>query len=195
MLTSDHAILEFDDASGLVRPDQLSRKQHGHYLKFAQRMLQVYQRGSGRTRRELHGEVENVCAALEDCPSRRIAAFCKLLDEVSVFDTDRRGAAAKLRQQVFSLAAPLHPLVSSPEGIFLRSEAAVKRSIAEQLGMTWEEIDNRLFADVIEFQRLRESFPAIPTRLRCWPVTTSRKRKLRYTALNRCTSGYRPIIK
>lgn len=156
MLTSDHAILEFDDASGLVRPDRLSRKQHGHYLKFAQRMLQVYQRGSGRTRRELHHEVENVCAALEDCPSRRIAAFCKLLDEVSVYDTDKRGAAAKLRQQVFSLAAPLHPLVTSPEGIFSRSEAAVKQLIAEQLGMTWEEIDSRLFADVIEFQRLKQ---------------------------------------
>lgn len=156
MLTSDHAILELDDASGLVRPDRLSRKAHGHYLKFAQRLLQVYQRGSGRTRQELHREVENVCAALEDCPSQRIAAFCKLLDEVSVYDTDKRGTAAKLRQQVFSLAAPLHPLVSRPEGIFTRSETAAKQAIAKQLGMTWEEIDSRLFADVIEFQRLKE---------------------------------------
>src|SRR5690606_20950177 len=93
--------------------------------------------------------------------SRRVAAFCKLLDDVSVYDTDKRGAAAKLRQQVFSLAAPMHPLVSGAEGIFTRTEAAAKQSIAEQLGLTWEGIDSRLFSDVIEFQRLRQ-FPGYP---------------------------------
>jgi uncharacterized protein len=156
MLTSAQSIIEYDDATGTVQPDRLTRGGHAHYLAYAQRMLQVYQRGIGRPRRELHREIENICAALEDCPSRRITAFCKLLDEVSLYDTDKRGAAARLRQRVFSLAAPMHPLVSCDEGIFSQNEAAAKQTIAQQLGMTWDEIDRRLFADVIEFQRLRQ---------------------------------------
>ena len=75
MLTNDQALLDFDHAKGLVRPDRLSRKAHAHYLGIAQRMLQVYQQGRGRTRRELHRAVEHVCAALEDCPGRRIEIF------------------------------------------------------------------------------------------------------------------------
>lgn len=156
MLTSEQSILEFDEAAGVVRPDRLWRGSHRHYLAHARRMLETYRRGAGRTRRELHREVENICAALEDCPGRRIAAFCKLLDEVSVYDVDRRGSAAKLRRQVFSLAAPMHPLVAGADSLFTCSEAAAKQSIAEQLGTSWQAIEGRLFADVIEFQRLEE---------------------------------------
>ena len=50
----------------------------------------------------------------------------------------------------------MHPLVSLKESIFSRTEAASKQQIAQQLGMTWDEIDRRLFADVIEFQRLKQ---------------------------------------
>jgi uncharacterized protein len=161
MLTSAEAILEFDDNTKLVRPDRLGRVTHGHYLAYAEKMLAVYRQGAGRPRRDLHREIELICASLEDCSSRRIAAFCKLLDDVSEYDTDRRGHAAKLRKQVFSLAAPLHPLVSQAEGIFSQCEATVKAKIAAELGTTWEEIDQKLFADVIEFQRLR-SFAGYP---------------------------------
>lgn len=154
MLTNAESILEYDDASRRVRPDRLLRQTHGHYLDYAERMLACYARGVGQTRRELHRGIESICATLEDCPLRRVRAFCKLLDEVSVYDTDRRGGAAKLRRQVFLLAAPLHPLVTQAEGLFATTEADAKRRIAAELGMTWEQIDHRLFADVIEFQRL-----------------------------------------
>ena len=90
MLTSAESILEYDDKTGLVKPDRLGRFTHEYYLEYATRMLSEYRQGKGRTRRELHREVEQICAALDDCPSRRIAAFCKLLDDVSEYDTDRR---------------------------------------------------------------------------------------------------------
>jgi predicted nuclease of restriction endonuclease-like RecB superfamily len=91
-----------------------------------------------------------------DCPARRIDAFCKLLDDVSVYDRDRGKKAAALRRQVFRLAAPSHPLVQKVDRLFDHSEADVKADIARQLNMTWQEIDDRLFADVFDYHRLKE---------------------------------------
>ena len=83
MLTREESIVAFDDASGRAVPDRLSRKTHGHYLTYAQQLLGIYEQGAGLTRRELHRAVENTLARLDDCPQRRVAAFQKLLDDVS----------------------------------------------------------------------------------------------------------------
>ncbi|HEV3338786.1 MAG TPA: DUF790 family protein [Pirellulales bacterium] len=154
MLTREHAIATYD--GGRVLPDRLDRRRHTRYSGYAERMLAVYRRGIGRTRRELHAEVQETFAIEADCPLRRIAAFCKLLDDASAYDCDRRGAAAQLRQQVFRLAAPAHPLVASADRLFAKDERQVKTEIAGAMNMTWEEIDARLFADIVECQRLRE---------------------------------------
>lgn len=156
MLTREESIVVYDDATGCAIPDRLSRKTHAHYLKHAQRLLGVYEQGTGLTRRELHRAVENTLARLDDCPQRRIAAFQKLLDDVSEYHTDRGKSAAKLRQTVFTAAAKYHPLVSRVEGIFCNLEEAIKRQIATALKLPWEQIDAELFSDVIEFQRLKK---------------------------------------
>ena len=155
MLTLEESIVAYDDASGRAVPDRLSRKTHGHYLTYALRLLDVYQQGVGLTRRELHRAVENTLATLDDCPQRRMAAFQKLLDDVSEYHTDRGKSAARLRQKVFTAAAKFHPLVSRVEGIFCNLEETVKQQIAAELNLPWEQIDAELFADVIEFQRLK----------------------------------------
>ena len=103
MLRSEHAIVTY--ANGQAIPDRLTRKQHAHYLHYAQRMLAVYRGSAGRPRRELHQSIQNILAHEADCDPRRVSSFCKLLDDVSKFDTDRKGAAAALRLKVFSLAA------------------------------------------------------------------------------------------
>ena len=113
---------------------------------------------SGRTRRELHRAVGDVLAQADDCPARRIDAFCKLLDDASVYERDRRGQAAALRREVFHAAAASHPLVRKADRLFEHEEHAVKAAIAENLDRPWPEIDRELFADVIDFHRLRE-FP------------------------------------
>lgn len=156
MLTRTEALAEYDDVTGCVVPDRLTRGLHRPYLGYAQRLLALYTTGIGETRRELHRQVENTFAALDDCPQRRIAAFQKLLDDVSEFDSDSGKKAAKLRQQVFTMSAKFHPLVTRAEGIFGNLEMEVKQRIASELKLSWEEIDAQLFADVIEFQRLRK---------------------------------------
>ncbi len=154
MLTRELAIADYD--GGRVLPDRLTRRRDAAYLGYAERMLHIYRNGLGRTRRDLHRDVQAVFAVESHCPLRRIDAFCKLLDDAAEFDRDRRGDARELRRQVFRLAGPLHPLVSSADRLFEHQEAEAKRHIAEQLGRSWDEIDAGLFADVIEFHRLRK---------------------------------------
>jgi predicted nuclease of restriction endonuclease-like RecB superfamily len=156
MLSKEHAIAAFD--KGRILPDRLTRRQHGRYLAYAERMLGVYRAGGGRTRQELHRAVEEILAEEPDCPIRRCAAFCRLLDDRSLFDADRRGRAAELRCRVFRAAAVFHPLVERADRLFANAERSVKAAIAAELGQTWFDIDQQLFADLIDFQRLRE-FP------------------------------------
>ena len=62
MLTRELAIAEYDFIHGRLIPDRLTRKQHPQYPAYAERMLQVYARGKGRTRRELHQSVHGIFA-------------------------------------------------------------------------------------------------------------------------------------
>lgn len=151
MLTSDQSIVVYDD--GLARPDRLTRKQHGHYLRYAERMLAIYRAGIGRRRRELHRDVQALFDDEPDCEPRRIAAFCKLLDELAAYHSDARGAAA-LRLRVFAVAAEYHPLVGERSRLFDHVESEVKSRIAAHIGRPWTEIERDLYADVISEHRL-----------------------------------------
>jgi predicted nuclease of restriction endonuclease-like RecB superfamily len=154
MLTSEQSIVEY--RAGRVVPDRLTQNTHRHYLGYAERMLAVYREGIGRRRRELHRQVEAIFADEPDCPVRRIEAFCKLLDDASVFQADPSGWAAKLRLDVFSKAARLHPLVQAPDRLFEHEEGAAKRQLATEIGMPWEAIEQGLYTDVIAYQQLEE---------------------------------------
>jgi predicted nuclease of restriction endonuclease-like RecB superfamily len=146
---------------GRVLPDRLTRRAHARYAEYAERMLAVYRNGIGRTREQLHRSVHAVFRDETDCPARRIAAFCKLLDDVSVYARERDGRAAGLRRDVFRLAASMHPLVRSPDRLCKNGEREAKARIASTLGRSWSEIDADLFADVVEFHRL-EVFDGYP---------------------------------
>jgi hypothetical protein len=156
MLTKELAIAEYDFERGRILPDRLTRRTHAQYVRYAERMLRVYRTGGGMTRRGLHRAVHEVFFREPDCPARRIDAFCKLLDDASVYEKDRRGKAANLRRQVFRLAARKHPLVNKADGLFETEQQQVKSDIARELGRSWEDIDGELFADVIEFHRLAQ---------------------------------------
>ncbi len=153
MLTAEQAIVEFD--GGRARPDRLSQLRHGHYLRHADEMLNVYRTGVGATRQSLHKAVYAILQEEPDCPTRRVEAFCKLLDDESEFDSDPHGTAPALRRKVFRMAAPNHPLVASRDRLFEHTESDVRRQIADSLGEPWEAIDRRLFSDVTEFHTLR----------------------------------------
>jgi predicted nuclease of restriction endonuclease-like RecB superfamily len=152
VLTSEQSIVSYE--RGTAIPDRLTRRAHAHYVAYAERMLAAYRRGIGRTRRELHRAVTAVFADEPDCNSRRVSAFCKLLDDLGEFDRDERGQAAKLRLRVFSMAAKYHPLVTTADQMFERTETEVKSLIAAELGQGWTEIDAALYSDVIDQQQL-----------------------------------------
>lgn len=160
MLTSELSIVDYD--RGRARPDRLTRTAHGHYVAYAEKMLAVYRTAAGRTRRELHRSIEGIFAHEPDCDPCRIRAFCKLLDDTTVYDTDPHGKAAALRLSVFEKAARLHPLVREPDRLFETGEAAAKTRIAGELGRPWEEIEADLYADVMDLHRLR-SFEGYPS--------------------------------
>ncbi len=159
MLTSEQSIVEYRD--GRAVPDRLTQAAHRHYRDYAERMLAVYRSGAGRQRRSLHKEIETIFADEPDCPVRRIQAFCKLLDDAAVYRADPAGKASKLRLEVFSRAARLHPLVQEPDRLFEHQEAQAKVELARELGTSWDEIETALYCDVIAFQQL-ESFPGYP---------------------------------
>lgn len=154
MLTRELAIASYE--RGRILPDRLTARRHAHYRAYAEAMVELYRQGAGRTRRELHQAVRGVFADEPECPIRRIDAFCKLLDDASVYWRDMHGHAAKLRRSVFRRAAPLHPLVRTPDRLFDHAEAQIKEAIAGELGLPWSEIEGNLFADVMEFHRLKE---------------------------------------
>lgn len=154
MLTRELAIAEYE--SGQIKPDRLSRSRHAHYAELAAAMLSVYRGGVGRMRQQLRSSVHRLFEDELDCPTRRIDAFCKLLDERATYDKDKRGKAASLRQAVFRRAAETHPLVTSPDRLFESDELVVKQQIANELGMSWSQVERELFADVVQFHRLKE---------------------------------------
>ncbi|MFC1635776.1 DUF790 family protein [Planctomycetota bacterium] len=159
MLTSDQSIVEYK--AGQAIPDRLRQSTHRHYVEHAEKMLSIYCNSTGRQRRELHRQVEALFADEPDCPVRRIQAFCKLLDDRSIFQADVPGKAAKLRLDVFFRAAQLHPLVEQPDRLFEHSETKTKAHLADEFGLPWSEIESSLYADVIAFQRL-ERFEGYP---------------------------------
>ncbi|NIM14545.1 MAG: DUF790 family protein [Candidatus Aminicenantes bacterium] len=162
MLTKELGIAKFD--KNRIIPDRLLKKSHAHYLQYAERMLEVYRQGIGKTRNELHRAARKIFQGEPDCPYRRIDAFCKLLDDVSVYYRDIKGKAENLRKKVFRLAAQYHPLVSSVDRFFEHGEKDIKRIISAKLKKEWEKIDRDLFADVPEYHRLKEfqGYPDAP---------------------------------
>ncbi|UCF16103.1 MAG: DUF790 family protein [Phycisphaerales bacterium] len=160
MLTSEQSIVEFK--AGQAIPDRLTRSVHQHYIEYAEKMLSIYRHGLGRPRRQLHRKVDSLFAHESACPVRRIQAFCKLLDDKSVYQADRCGKAAKLRLNVFSRAARFHPLVEKADRLFEHDERTAKARLADELGLPWNEIEQSLYADVMAYQQL-ERFDGYPS--------------------------------
>lgn len=164
MLTRELAIARYDQ--GKVIPDRLIRGRHDAYIDYATKMIAIYRNGIGKMRRDLHHQVQALFADEDECPGRRVDAFCKLLDEWSFYDDDRHRQAAKLRIEIFREAAQYHPLVRQVDQWFEHEELAIKEKLATARGLTIWQLEDGLFSDLIEFQRLRRfSTPESPLRL------------------------------
>jgi len=153
MLRSEHSIVTYDFAAMTVRPDRLLRGRDNEYLSAVGDAIAIYRGGTGCPRGDLHRAVADRIGQIPGCPPRRIASFCKLLDDASSFASDSAEAVA-LRRRVFESGAAMHPIVEVREGIFEYDLAAARERVGREIGLTWPEIEARLFADVIELQPL-----------------------------------------
>jgi predicted nuclease of restriction endonuclease-like RecB superfamily len=152
MLTKELAIASYVD--GQILPDRLNRTEHAQYIELAKQMCEAYRAGVGTARKSLHGQIQRILEADPACPIRRVGAFCKLLDDCSEFDAGKPKQTAELRQRVFRQAATLHPLVTNLESILDHSHVEVKAQIAALEKMTWPQLEQQLFSDIIEQHRL-----------------------------------------
>ena len=152
MIRSEHAIIRYDFSRWIAHPDRLTRLTHAHYVGPITQCIETYRGGRGEPRQSLHVAVAKILQQCPDCPPRRIAAMCKLLDDASQYAP--AGDAFARRRRIFTAAAAMHPLVERCEGIFDHQVDQAKSVIADQCGRPWSEIESDLFADVIECQRL-----------------------------------------
>ncbi|KLU05314.1 hypothetical protein RISK_002677 [Rhodopirellula islandica] len=154
MLRGEHSIVQLNFDNRTLKPDRLQRVRDAAYSEGIATCLQIYRAGIGEIRQDLHRGVAEVLANIPGCPPKRMAAFCKLLDDFGQYE--RGGpSASRLRQRVFEEAAPLHPIVTAREGIFEHDLSTARQKVCESLGMSWAEIESNMFSDVIELQRLQ----------------------------------------
>lgn len=152
MISKDEALPNFEGT--FLRPDRLVTPKHEAYLGHAEKMLDLYRNGIGKTRYDLEKGVRTILEPVEDCPSKRIDAFIKLLEEGGEFAGEKQGPSRSLRLKVWKMAAKDHPLVREPDRLYVHQESVVKETIAAELGCAWSDVESRLFADVIQFHRL-----------------------------------------
>jgi predicted nuclease of restriction endonuclease-like RecB superfamily len=155
MLTREHAIAELKFRTHMVEPDRLLSGTHGHYIGYAKEMLRIYREAVGRRRRDIHRDIELIFADDPFYHPRRVESFCKLLDDESAYDRDSDRNCAKLRGEVFLAAGAKHPLSTQAEGLFDHAEQKVKAEIADASQRPWQDIEDQLFDDVLEFNRLK----------------------------------------
>ena len=150
MLTSEQSIVAYEGNRAV--PDRLVQKSHAHYVDHARAMIDLYRQAAGEQRDALHRAVESIFHDEPECPPKRIAAFCKLLDDASTYR--EAPDAWKLRLRVFREAAQAHPLVQDADRLFETSEAKVKQDVAASLDRPWQQVEDELYADVLSCQRL-----------------------------------------
>ncbi|MEZ6097639.1 MAG: DUF790 family protein [Pirellulaceae bacterium] len=164
MLTRRCAVATYDWSTAAVFPDRLTQTRDRKYRHLAELLLQLYRRGRGRTREQLHRRVRQILDHDPGCPPRRAEAFCKLLDDASKFDRIAQQAAPALRRQVFALAARSHPLAGLDDSAAAGLASSVRQSIARKLGFSaWHEMALRMYADVRERHVLKTFRPEYRT--------------------------------
>jgi predicted nuclease of restriction endonuclease-like RecB superfamily len=102
MFTAAESVIEYRGLNAF--PDRLNRRQHDHYAGYAEKMLDIYTAGPGLMRFELHNLVRALFREEDDCPSGRIRAFCKLLDDAGQY-AETNGAAIRRLQSYVDPAA------------------------------------------------------------------------------------------
>ena len=116
----------------------------------ATQLLAVYQQAPGRTRADVEAELADL---LGDGPQQLILqGLAKLLDDRCEFDVAAAVSPEQVREVAFRRSAEQHRLSASIQQPFDR--LAVLKESAEELGITPEQVEESLFADLRDQQRI-----------------------------------------
>ena len=120
----------------------------------ASELVEVFHAGVEQewTRAELDEAIHGVVA--DDRSHKTLRGLAKLLSDRSTFDTESPVDPVELRRTVFAVAREVGPLALE-RSVFERPVADdVFASVAEQLGITAEQVSRSLYADLKENQRI-----------------------------------------
>jgi predicted nuclease of restriction endonuclease-like RecB superfamily len=127
------------------------------WLEAAERLLELFRRGSGMSRSELEEELDTIIGA---DPAQLVhRGLAKLLDDRCEYEVRAGHPPEELRDLAFRAAAAQRaaasaaPLTAEP-ALFHFDRAAVLQDVARSLGLTAEAVDQGLFADLKGAQRL-----------------------------------------
>jgi len=133
------------------------------WLETAERLLGLFREFQGRTRGELEEEQKEVFGDESNLVHQGLA---KLLEDRCEFAVDSGLPPEQLRAAVFRAAADqrqqLHFSPDTPSGF---DRVAVLRQVSEALGLSPEQVDQGLFADLKTEQKLVQLEEVTPERL------------------------------
>ncbi len=150
----------------------------------AEQLLVLYRAAQGSTRGELE---EELAETIGDNPSSLVEqGLAKLLEDRCEFDVESSHAPDELREKAFLMAA-----ARRTAGAFDRQ--AVVTAVAEELGLTAEQVDHGLFADLkIEQRLIRFEDCTVEQLLQRYNVALAQAILLRSTGVTIQISGETP---
>lgn len=151
MLTLD--LLRYRVTGDTVRPIYLAIAGGKKYLAAAERIIDIYRSNSGRNLGELEEELDDTLGSAPDYKVYRgLAKMMEgYIETAPVIDIDAEG----LRAKVFSLAAVNGPIVRTPDLVWTNTVSQRLAEIADEIGVSMDDIDRGLYCDLRERQVVR----------------------------------------
>lgn len=194
MLTLDLLRVRVKDDE--IRPWYLTLTGGRRYVDIAQRLTEIFRAHIGRTAGELDEAVEEFIGSAQDFKTQR--GLARILNEFTVFRKPSEVDAEELRMVLFSELAADRPLARKPDLVYTRTVDQALADVAPQIGLSVEEIDKALYADIAENQLIDSVEPTLDALRLIHRYNTALAQALLYRALGMVIEvfdSYRPVFK
>lgn len=151
MLTLD--LLRYRIKDDCVEPFFINPIPRSKYFQAAQALLQIYRAHVGKTRGELESALDEFTGA--DVHYKVYRGLAKIVDDNSVIEPVSCDSDS-LRMAFFERLKPLRPIVRTADLVFPTSTKQAVEKVATDMGLSAEELDRMLYADLPENHVVRE---------------------------------------
>jgi len=145
VLTSD--LVRFHYRGHEVYPSYI--KMGEKYLSIAQELIDTYNKFTGKTRGELDEEIKNYIGYGTDYKIKRGLARI-LQTECSEFNITSKILPSEIRRRLFHMASDNFPITERPDRIHPVTRRDIINQVASEMGVTPIEIEEGLYADLME---------------------------------------------